>query len=68
MVKQDIQTITYPGAYHNFDFARPATYAPAVRSGAGCHGEVNLDEQSNNRSLGERRDSLDRFYVKICQV
>jgi dienelactone hydrolase len=40
----DIQTITYPGAYHNFDFARPATYAPKVRSSAGCGGEIHLDD------------------------
>ena len=40
-----IHTITYPGADHNFDFAAPARYAPGVRSGAGCHGEINLDDR-----------------------
>jgi dienelactone hydrolase len=40
-----IHTITYPDAYHDFDFARPARYAPRVRSAAPCHAEINLDDQ-----------------------
>ena len=41
----NIHTITYPDAYHNFDFARPARYAPSVKSAAGCRAEINLDDQ-----------------------
>jgi dienelactone hydrolase len=64
-----IDTITYRGAYHNFDFASPAKYAPRVRSGAVCHGEIDLDEQKyamlpGRQRLASRKEYLD--YERSC--
>ena len=41
----NIRTVTYAGAYHDFDFAVPARYGPRVRSARNCHAEINLDER-----------------------
>jgi dienelactone hydrolase len=65
----NIRTITYPGAYHNFDFAGPARYAPSVRSGAGCHGEVNLDDKKylllpSKQPFASRKEFID--YERSC--
>ena len=64
-----IRTITYAGAYHNFDFAAPARYAPRVRSARACHAEINLDDRAyfllpGMQPLASRKEYAD--YERRC--
>ena len=64
-----VRTIVYPGAYHDFDFATPARYAPQVRSAARCHAEIDLDQRRYRRlpdgpALASRKEYAD--YERSC--
>jgi dienelactone hydrolase len=65
----NIQTVTYPGAYHDFDFAAPAKYHPRERSSRNCHAEINFDERGyfllpDRRRLASRKEYAD--YERHC--
>jgi dienelactone hydrolase len=66
-----IHTITYPDACHDFDIARPARYAPSIRSAASCHAEINLDNQKYlllpaGRAFASRKEYAD--YERSCTI
>jgi dienelactone hydrolase len=65
----NVRTITYGGAYHDFDFSAPARYQPRVRSARNCHAEINFDVRGyfllpDRQRLASRRAYAD--YERHC--
>jgi dienelactone hydrolase len=63
------RTVTYAGAYHDFDYSAPARYQPRVRSARNCHAEINLDDRRyfllpERQPLASRKEYAD--YERSC--
>jgi len=65
----NVRTITYPGAYHDFDYSAPARYEPRTRTAKNCHAEINLDDRGyfllpERQRLASRKEYAD--YERSC--